>query len=80
MRMVFSAMDAEIAKAMERELETANATVNGPTKVNNSTQNALEYRRDRIITRAGGEIYSMAPFTNLFGSIRSSVEAIKALW
>ena len=39
-----------------------------------------QYRRDRIITRAGGEIYSMAPFTNLFGSIRSCVVAIDTLY
>ena len=39
MRMAFSATDAEIAKAMERESETANVTVNGPTKVNSFVQN-----------------------------------------
>ena len=37
-------------------------------------------RRDRIITRAGGEIYSMALFTNLFGATRSCVAAIVTLW
>ena len=41
---------------------------------------STNYRWVRIITRAGGEIYSMAPFANLFGSIRSCVVAIGTLW
>ena len=38
------------------------------------------YKRDCIITRAGGEIYSTAPFTNVFVTIWSYVVGVETLW
>ena len=38
------------------------------------------YKRDCIITRAGGEIYCTAPFTNVLVTIWSCVVAIETLW
>ena len=45
-----------------------------------SAEPGLKSKEDCIITRAGGEIYSMAPFTNLFNRIWSCVVAIETLW
>ena len=40
---------------------------------------AILYKRDCIITRAGGEIYT-APFTNVFVTIWSYVVGVETLW